>query len=63
MVVDEQEKELIITIQRRGFLGETSFVTVEGKSCEIAKNPKIFLRFFEIVIFVKNVIFVKIVIF
>ena len=30
MVVDEVEKELIITIQRRGFLGETSFVTVEA---------------------------------
>lgn len=31
LVVDETEKELIITIKRRGFLGETSFVTVQPK--------------------------------
>ena len=31
LIVDETEKELIITITRRGFLGETSFVTVEPK--------------------------------
>ena len=31
LIVDEVEKELIISIQRRGFLGETSFVTVEAQ--------------------------------
>jgi len=32
LVVDETEKELIITVKRRGFLGETSFVTVQAKN-------------------------------